>query len=143
MATSNGNQELLGKTYSNYSSNFQSTIVLAGPLDLLTGSVAEKSREMPEKSNANRWLGKTVDQAPDLYRLASPLYRINESTPAIHFLLGNMMIPLEINLPVPNWLNSINAPRFRSIVSDSMAVGTRHPGFSQLLMMLLESSRPI
>ena len=107
MATSNGNQELLGKTYSNYSSSLQSTIVLAGPLDLLTGSVAEKSREMPEKSNANRWLGKTVDQAPDLYRLASPLYRINESTPAIHFLLGEHDDPAR-NQPARSELAKLN-----------------------------------
>ncbi len=88
MATSGSNTKLLGSAHADYSSALQSAIVLAGPLDLLTGPVAEKSINMPEQSNANKWIGKTVDQDPMTYKLASPLYRINEKTCPIHFLLG-------------------------------------------------------
>lgn len=93
MATSTGKPELLGTDYTDFNSTLQSAIVLAGPLDLLTGPVAERSRQQPELSNSNKWIGKTVDQAPATYKLASPLYHINSHTPPIHFLLGEHDLP--------------------------------------------------
>ncbi len=88
MATSGSNTKLLGTAHADYSSALQSAIVLAGPLDLLTGPVAEKSLSMPTASNSNKWIGKRVDQDPITYKLASPLYHINAQTCPIHFLLG-------------------------------------------------------
>ncbi len=106
MATSNGNPELLGTIYADYSSTIQSAVVLAGPLDLITGPVAERSRQTPDESNSNRWLGKTLDDAPELHKLASPLYRINKSTPPIHFLLGEHDSP-QRNLPARKLLHDM------------------------------------
>ncbi|MCA9164402.1 MAG: alpha/beta hydrolase, partial [Planctomycetales bacterium] len=54
------------------SSALQAAVVMAGPLELTTGSVAERSRTGGDSSNANRWFGKTIDEAPELYELASP-----------------------------------------------------------------------
>jgi gluconolactonase len=70
------------------SSQLQLAIVMAGPLELATGPVAEKSRKMPGKSNANKWFGKTIDQAPELYRNASPITHVSKKSPPILFMVG-------------------------------------------------------
>jgi acetyl esterase/lipase len=75
------------------SSQLQAAVVMAGPLELATGPVAERSRKQPEQSNTNRWLGKTVDQAPQLYRLASPLTHLSPSTPPMLFMHGEFDSP--------------------------------------------------
>ena len=108
-----GTRKLLGKTYSNYSSSLQSTIVLAGPLDLLTGSVAEKVVRYPRNPMPIAGWERPSIRHPT-YTDSHPhsTESMNQPPPFI-FCWGNMMIPLEINLPVPNWLNSINAPRFQ------------------------------
>ncbi|MDP6468283.1 MAG: alpha/beta hydrolase [Pirellulaceae bacterium] len=73
---------------SDQSSQLQAAVVMAGPLELATGPVADRSRKEPEISNSNKWLGKTVDQAPELYRLASATTHISASTPPILFMTG-------------------------------------------------------
>ena len=76
------------------SSRLQAAVVLAGPMELATGPVAEKSRKQPQQSNSNLWLGKTVDEAPDLYRLASPLSHLSPDTPPMLFQVGEHDVPL-------------------------------------------------
>jgi len=75
------------------SSLIQAAVVLAGPLELATGSVAEKSRKDPENSNANKWFGKTIDEAPELYRQASPFTHVSKETPPILFMAGDLDYP--------------------------------------------------
>ncbi len=70
------------------SSALQAAVVLAGPMQLTTGSVARKSREQPESSNANKWFGRTLDQAPELYRLGAPFTHFSPRTPPMLFLRG-------------------------------------------------------
>ena len=65
------------------SSRLQAAVVMAGPMELATGPVAERSRNQPEQSNTNRWLGKTIDEAPELYRLASPFTHWSKESPPI------------------------------------------------------------
>lgn len=109
MATSGSNTALLGTAHGDYSSALQSAIVLAGPLDLLTGPVAEKSLNMPAQSNANKWIGKTVAEDPAAYKLASPLYHINAQTSPIHFLLGEHDSP-ERNIASRQALTKLGIP---------------------------------
>ncbi len=71
------------------SSAVQSCVVMAGPLDLASGSVVERSRKEPEKSNANQWFGKTFDQDPELYRQASPFHHLGGNTPPMLFMCGD------------------------------------------------------
>lgn len=78
---------------SRQSSQLQAAVVLAGPLELATGSVAEKSRKDPKNSNANKWFGKTIDQDPDLYRLASPFTHVSKQTPPMLFMAGEFDYP--------------------------------------------------
>ncbi len=75
------------------SSRIQAAVVLAGPLELATGSVAEKSRKDPGNSNANKWFGKTIDEAPELYRQASPFTHVSKETPPILFMAGELDYP--------------------------------------------------
>ncbi|GAB4153026.1 MAG: hypothetical protein Tsb009_29220 [Planctomycetaceae bacterium] len=70
------------------SSRLQAAIVMAGPLELASGPVAEKSRKMPAQSNANKWFGKTIDQAPELYKKASPYTHVSKNSPPILFMVG-------------------------------------------------------
>ncbi|HEX5104454.1 MAG TPA: alpha/beta hydrolase fold domain-containing protein [Pirellulaceae bacterium] len=75
------------------SSRLQAAVVLAGPMELATGPVAERSRQNPEISNTNRWLGKTIDEAPELYRLASPFTHWSKAAPPILFMHGELDHP--------------------------------------------------
>lgn len=94
MATSASINSLQGNGgHADQSSQLQAAVVMAGPLELATGPVAEKSRKSPEQSNSNKWLGKTVDEAPELYRLASATTHISASTPPILFMTGELDNP--------------------------------------------------
>ena len=70
------------------SSALQAAVVLAGPMQLTTGSVARKSREQPASSNAHKWFGKTLDEAPGLYKLGAPFTHFSPRTPPMLFLRG-------------------------------------------------------
>lgn len=70
------------------SSRLQAAIVMAGPMEMTTGSVADRSRNQPEKSNSNRWIGKTIDEAPELYALADAHQHISADSPPILFMVG-------------------------------------------------------
>jgi dipeptidyl aminopeptidase/acylaminoacyl peptidase len=70
------------------SSQLQAAIVMAGPLQMLTGQVAERSRNQPDISNSNKWLGKTIDEAPELYKLASPFDFISKDSAPTLFMVG-------------------------------------------------------
>ena len=94
MASGASNNFLLGKgAESSNSSGLQAAVVMAGPMEMLTGSVAEKSRNQPQKSNANRWLRSTVDEAPEMYAHADAHAQINKSTAPILFLVGEHDLP--------------------------------------------------
>jgi acetyl esterase/lipase len=70
------------------SARIQAAVIMAGPFELATGPIAERSRQAPEQSNTHRWLGKSIDEAPELYRLASPLTHLSAATPPVLFMTG-------------------------------------------------------
>lgn len=78
--------------HSDQSSQIGAAIVLAGPMEMITGSVAERSRS-GINSNSNIWLGKTIDQAPELYRLSDAYVAINADTAPILFMTGEFDKP--------------------------------------------------
>jgi acetyl esterase/lipase len=81
-------QATLDGPASGASARVQAAVVMAGPFELATGPIAERSRRDPQQSNTNRWLGKTVDEAPELYRLASPMTHLSAGTPPVLFMSG-------------------------------------------------------
>ncbi len=87
------------------SSKLQAAIVMAGPMEMITGSVADRSRNQPKVSNSNKWLGKTIDEAPDLYRLADAHVHISEGDSPILFMVGEHDKP-ERNAPSRKQLKS-------------------------------------
>ena len=88
------------------SSRLNAAIVMAGPMQITSGNVARKSREEPEKSNANKWLGKTIDEAPKKYRLADAHQQFTKDCPPILFMSGEKDNP-ERNQPSREKLKSL------------------------------------
>ncbi|MBL4886139.1 MAG: SMP-30/gluconolactonase/LRE family protein [Planctomycetaceae bacterium] len=89
MATASDVSELQGQGgWSDFSSKLQSAVVMAGPMEMATGSVAERSISSPASSNSNIWLGKTIKEAPELYRLADAHLSISKNDSSILFLVG-------------------------------------------------------
>ncbi|VAX40705.1 hypothetical protein MNBD_PLANCTO02-3396 [hydrothermal vent metagenome] len=89
MATAPDVPEFQGKGgNAKVSSRVKAAIILAGPMQMATGLVAENSRKSPKFSAASIWLGKPIDKAPDLYKLADPYLHLSKKTPPILFLMG-------------------------------------------------------
>jgi sugar lactone lactonase YvrE/acetyl esterase/lipase len=91
---------------SGQSARLQAAIVMAGPMQMATGSVAERSRKQPKQSNSNQWLRKTIDEAPDLYKLAAPYQHLDKNTPPMLFMVGEFDHP-ERNEPTRKKLREL------------------------------------
>ena len=108
MASGSNNALILGgRRKGAPSSSIQASIVMAGPMEMLTGSVAERSRN-PGKSfsNSNSWLRGTVDEKPELYGLADAHAQIDENTCPILFMVGEHDNPAR-NQPSRDKLKSL------------------------------------
>lgn len=89
LATGGDLPELRGTgNWDGVSSKIQAAVVLAGPMEMTTGSVAERSRTKPKTSNANMWLGGTIDEKPALYALADAHLKISKDDCPILFMAG-------------------------------------------------------
>ena len=94
MASGGGNAQLQGDGgHQEQSSRIQAAIVMAGPMEMLTGSVADRSRSGQGFSNSNSWLRGSVDEKPDLYRLADAFVQIDKETSPILFMAGEFDKP--------------------------------------------------
>ncbi|MEO1992864.1 MAG: SMP-30/gluconolactonase/LRE family protein [Pirellulales bacterium] len=89
MATGHDIQELQGHGGNeSISSKLNAAVVMAGPMEMITGSVAEKSRMSPDAANCNRFIGQGIDDAFTLYRLADACVHITKDDPPIWFMSG-------------------------------------------------------
>lgn len=77
---------------SQFAQNISAAIVLAGPLQIASGQVADRSRTVKD-SNCNVWLGGTIDELKSLYRLADAHEQISKRTPPILFQCGELDRP--------------------------------------------------
>ena len=68
------------------SSRLKAAIVMAGPMQMTTGSVAERSRK--GSANSNIWIGKTIDEAPETYALSDAYLHIDADSTPILFMTG-------------------------------------------------------
>ncbi len=64
----------------------KAAVVMAGPMEMISGSVAQKSRA--GTANSNVWLGKTITQAPQLYATADAHVHISKDSTPILFMVG-------------------------------------------------------
>ncbi len=72
--------------HADQSSRLKAAIVMAGPMELSSGSVAERSRS--GKANSNVWFGKTIDEAPEAYALGDAYLHIDKDSTPIMFMTG-------------------------------------------------------
>ncbi|MEM9364545.1 MAG: alpha/beta hydrolase [Planctomycetota bacterium] len=77
----------------NISAELQAVVVMAGPLEIITGSVAQKSTGPDAKSNAIEWIGGSLQEKPQGYRMADVLTKIDASMPPTLFLCGSLDNP--------------------------------------------------
>lgn len=88
MATGHDQQALQGEGgLQKVSSKLQAAIVMAGPMQISTGSVAERARKNPQAANATHWIG-PIDQAFEHYELADAYRHISSDDPPILFMAG-------------------------------------------------------
>ncbi len=71
----------------------QATCIMAGPTDLTNEKFVEALRRAGEKSGSFRWFGRLYDDAPEIYKEASPITHFTKSTGPILFLTGDLDNP--------------------------------------------------
>jgi acetyl esterase/lipase len=77
----------------NTSAKVQATVVMAGPMELDNEKSIENYRKQKEQSYGYKWIGKLYDDAPQLYREASPITYLSKETGPILFLTGSLDNP--------------------------------------------------
>lgn len=99
MAAAPDEKQLQGDAgYPDQSSKLQAAIVMAGPMEMASGTVAERSRKSGDKSYSNQWLGKSIDEAPELYQLSDAYLHFDKKTPPLLFMTGEFDNP-DRNVP--------------------------------------------
>lgn len=96
----------------------QATCIMAGPTDLTNATFVESLRKAKEKSNSYTWFGKLYDDAPDLYRDASPLTHFTKTTGPILFLTGDLDNPARDEAGIEK-LKSLGVSTKQTILQDA------------------------
>lgn len=96
----------------------QATCIMAGPTDLTNATFVESLRRAKEKSNSYTWFGKLYDDAPELYRDASPLTHFTKTTGPILFLTGDLDAPTRDEAAIDK-LKSLGVPTQQTILKDA------------------------
>lgn len=93
MAAAPDHPSLVPAKLKKVSAAVQATVVMAGPTDFANETFVENLRKTGEKSNSFKWLGKLYDEAPELYREASPITHFSKLTGPMLFLTGDLDNP--------------------------------------------------
>jgi acetyl esterase/lipase len=99
----------------NVSAKVQATVVMAGPMELNTEKSIENYRKQKEESYGFKWIGKLYDDAPELYKEASPMTYLSKDTGPILFLTGSLDNP-DRDKPPMEKLKSLGVPTQQVIV---------------------------
>lgn len=134
MAAASDNPKLQGSGgNANTSSKIAAAVVLAGPLETFTGSVAERSLDADAKSNSRNWIGGSVEDNPSGYRLADALRQMDKSTCPILFQVGEHDKP-ERNKPAREKLVSLGIPTKLLVYPDGKhGCWNREPWFKDMV----------
>lgn len=89
MAAAHANPKLKFQEHAASDASLKAAIVMAGPLEIASGSVAERSMANPEASNSVRWMNGNVQQQAELYHLADAFEQVSETMPPTLFLCGS------------------------------------------------------
>jgi len=88
MATGHDLQELQGEGGNqDYSSKLQAAIVMAGPMQISTGNVAEQASKNGDKAYATQWIG-PISESLDQYELADAHCHSSSDDSPILFMVG-------------------------------------------------------
>ncbi len=118
--------------WADQSSRVQAVVVMAGPMLMASGSVAERSKAHSPDSNSNRWLGKSIDEDPAIYRHADADLRISADDPPMLFLVGELDDPQRYESTAAR-LTAVNVPT-QTIVYPQAKHGCwmMYPWFTQM-----------
>jgi gluconolactonase len=109
----------------------QATCVMAGPTDLANPAFVEALRRAKEKSNSFLWMGKLYDDAPELYREASPITHFTKATGPVLFLTGDLDNPDRDTAGMAK-LKSLGVPTKQVVLKDAKhGCWMQHPWFEQ------------
>jgi acetyl esterase/lipase/sugar lactone lactonase YvrE len=103
-------------------------IVMAGPMEVFPGRVADQSINEPEKSFAIAWFGGDAQQKPDLYKLADVATKMDATMPPVLFLTGSKDNP-DKNKSVQEKLESLGVTTDLSIVEGAKHAQWNSPQF--------------
>jgi len=133
MATGHDIPELQGQGgLSEVSSKLQAAIVMAGPMEIITGAVAERSRKHPEAANATHWIGPIAENEQQ-YRLADAHQKISADDPPILFMVGEHDKP-ERNQPSRDQLKNFGVWTDVIIYKDGKhGCWNRQPWFDEMV----------
>ncbi|RBP35681.1 acetyl esterase/lipase [Roseimicrobium gellanilyticum] len=118
MAAAPTHEKYLTGDLRDVSAAVQASCVMAGPTDLTMEKFVEALRRAKEKSYAFQWLGKLYDDAPELYREASPITHFSKSTGPVLFLTGDLDNP-ERDAPGMAKLKELGVPTKQVILKDA------------------------
>jgi acetyl esterase/lipase len=93
LAAAPAHEKFLVGDLKDVSAAVQATCIMAGPTDLTGEKFVETLRKAGERSSSFQWLGRLYDDAPDLYREASPITHFSQSTGPVLFLTGDLDNP--------------------------------------------------
>lgn len=138
MATGAGDVRLQGHGgHADQSSALQLAIVMAGPMQMASGSVAERSGQ-GKTSNATNWLGTSIDEDRDLYLLADAHEHISADTCPTFFLVGDQDNP-ERNAASRQRLSELGIPTGVTVFADAKhGCWNQRPWFGQFVEQIDE-----
>jgi acetyl esterase/lipase/sugar lactone lactonase YvrE len=118
-----------------YSSVVQAAVVMSGPMEISTGSVAERSLTAKNPvANAIFLFGGTVKEEPELYKLADAHLHINKETPPILFQFGGKEDPSKVQ-PSIDKLKKLGVPTqlLTHYQDGNHGCWNRHPWFMPII----------
>ncbi|WP_372722133.1 alpha/beta fold hydrolase, partial [Novipirellula sp.] len=106
-------------------SRLQAVVVMAGPLQTASGSVADRSHDVKDNAYAVHWIGATIDDNAEMYKLADAYEAIDKDMPPTLFITGSLDNPAR-NEPAREKMKSLGVP-FELRVHD----GAKHGHWNQ------------
>jgi acetyl esterase/lipase len=102
----------------NVSARVQATVDMAGPTELNNEKSIENYRKQKEESYGFKWIGKLYDDAPELYKEASPITYLSKETGPILFLTGALDNPARDSAAMEK-LKALGVPTQQVVLADA------------------------